>query len=78
MEFKVVKRDLTLSDGWRLAYANDVKRNMEKVKNVFKTENQWIVCQLADGRIKGSGNDYEIKLEIDTGLGDKLIVKLSG
>ena len=74
MVFKVVTYDEQLNNGWRLASVSDVQRNMNKVKDILRTQAKWLICKLADGAITGWGYGYEFTQTYQGGYGHKLIV----
>ncbi|GLJ20059.1 hypothetical protein SUGI_0363760 [Cryptomeria japonica] len=79
MEFKKLKRnsELFLSDEWRfwrLASVDEVKRNLETIKQE-QILDSWDIARLLDGWVDGPGYRYTIKNEYKPTMGHKLLVK---
>ncbi|GLJ20048.1 hypothetical protein SUGI_0363580 [Cryptomeria japonica] len=76
MEFKKLKRnaELFLSNEWRLASVDEVKRNLETIKQKQILES-WDIARLLDGWVDGPGYRYNYKNEYRPDMGQMLLVK---
>ncbi|GLJ20051.1 hypothetical protein SUGI_0363620 [Cryptomeria japonica] len=79
MEFKRQKRnpELFISKKWRewrLASVDEVRMNIEKIKNeeILKS---WDIVRLLDGWVDGPGYRYNSKNEYRANMGEMLLVK---
>ena len=76
-EFEVVEFEEPLRAGWHVASIGDVEANLMSARLVVLRENEWIICKLRDGSMKGSGYGFAIDVNYNKGWRYKLITKRS-
>ena len=69
----MVDTEAIIPIGWRLATVADVTEHQHTARYAIKLP--WSICLLFDGKIAGSGYQYEIKPGKFSGLGDKLLIR---
>ena len=71
--FQTVAIEETIPIGWSLATVNDVTLHQQESRDAITSE--WSDYMLSDGKIKGSGNNYEVESGDFPGLGYKLLIR---
>ena len=75
-EFKVDTFAAPPPEGWRLATAAEVRRDLDALKRHFRAGMEWHICQLQDGRVHGPGNEFLIEEGLTKDkLGHMVLVK---
>ena len=75
LEFEVVEIDETIADDWRLATMSDVEKDLLTARYTLLSENEWVICKLEDGSMKGSGFGFKLDKYYNKGWKYKLIIK---
>jgi len=71
--FRMVDIEETIPVGWRLATVADVTEHQQTAR--FAISGPWSICRLVDGKIAGSGYQYEVQPGNFSGFGDKLLIE---
>ena len=74
VEFQMVKFDTKIDKNWRVASIKDVQAHMDEIKDVLASQ-EWAICALTDGCVKGPGYNYEIERKAGQKLGHKIIIR---
>ena len=70
--FKMMEKSEAMPEGWRVASIDDVTKYQQKAHSAINL--QWAICTLDDGKIAGSGYNYETERGYFPDLGHKLTI----
>ena len=73
--FRTVASEEKIPIGWRLSTVNDVKLHQQESRDAINLPLKWSIYMMSDGKISGSGYDYEVEYGNFPGLGYKLLVR---
>ena len=70
--FEMMEKSEAIPEGWRVASLDDVTKYRQKAHSAINL--QWAICMLDDGKIAGSGYNYDTERGCFPDLGHKLTI----